>query len=132
MRIPRYVFTITRLDSNIKWKSSNNTYLKIIEILAAHHPTHSSICCTPIFFSKRGVSPYLLCVGCSSHYISLWYSLSIYSFTHFWMLLIVFNHANACASMRSLVKIHNNGHHFDFTIWITSWFTIQKRKSFVL
>ena len=31
-----------------------------------------------------------------------------YFFTHFWMILIVFNHANTCASMRLLVEIHNN------------------------
>ena len=30
-----------------------------------------------------------------------------YFFTHFTMILIVFDHANACASMRSLVEIHN-------------------------
>ena len=28
--------------------------------------------------------------------------------THFWVFLIVCDHANACASMRSLVEIHNN------------------------
>ena len=31
-----------------------------------------------------------------------------YLFSHFWMFLIIFDHANACASMRSLVEIHNN------------------------
>ena len=29
-------------------------------------------------------------------------------FTHFIMILIVFDHANTCASMRSLVEIHNS------------------------
>ena len=32
-----------------------------------------------------------------------------YFFTHFWVFLIVFNHGNAWASMRSLNEIHNNG-----------------------
>ena len=26
---------------------------------------------------------------------------------HFWMFFVIFDHANACASIRSLVKIHN-------------------------
>ena len=33
-----------------------------------------------------------------------------YFFTHFLMFLIIFDNANACASMRSLVKIHNRCH----------------------
>ena len=43
-----------------------------------------------------------------------------YFFTHFRVFLIVFDHADACASMRSLVEIHNR--HYQslvFIIWLS-------------
>ena len=39
---------------------------------ASHHPTHSRGYCTPLVFSKRGVPPSLLCVGCNSHCNIFW------------------------------------------------------------
>ena len=47
--------------------------------------------------------------------------------THFWMFLIVFDPANACASMRSLVEIHNSRHqktlvYLHFTFDTQRWF----------
>ena len=39
-----------------------------------------------------------------------------YFFHHFRMFLIVFDHASACSSMRSLVEIHSN-HKLKFTTW---------------
>ena len=42
-------------------------------------------------------------------YVSLLYAWSKMYFFHHFMFLIVFNHANAWASMSSLVEIHNKG-----------------------
>ena len=46
------------------------------------------------------------------------------TFSWFLMFFIVFDHANACTSMHSLVEIHithTHNSHFQITIFVTSW-----------
>ena len=39
-----------------------------------------------------------------------------YFFNHFQIFLVIFDHANACASMRLLVEIHNTKNHAPFKV----------------